>query len=67
MIAFLSPGVPSTAVYLVNPSSMALIAACLMCAGVSTEADHILALRLKLACPVCEGFDARNALGKHDR
>ena len=35
MIAFFRAGVPSTAVYLVKPSSMALRAAALMCSGVS--------------------------------
>src|SRR5690554_8224831 len=34
-MAFLRPGVPSTAVYLVKPLLMASIAACLICSGVS--------------------------------
>ncbi|MNC65827.1 hypothetical protein D3C75_1161570 [compost metagenome] len=35
IIAFLRPGVPSTAVYLVKPLLIAVIAASLMCCGVS--------------------------------
>jgi hypothetical protein len=34
-IAFFKAGVPSTAVYLVSPSLIALIAACLILSGVS--------------------------------
>ena len=56
MIASFSSGMPSTAVYLVLPASMAWIAASLMLAGrveiglAGAEADDVAARRFQRAC-----------------